>query len=76
MPALSLARSVLEGKGKNGVALLHRILAVGLARVQGVVDLVKSRRGGELVFFDVSSRSLGWKKDGSGRLEPTRVLNG
>ena len=49
VPALGLAGGVLEGEGKDGVALLHGILAVGLAGVEGVVDLVKCRRGGELV---------------------------
>jgi hypothetical protein len=51
VPAVDLAGSVLEVESENGVALLQRILAVGLAGVKCVVDLVESRGGGELVWF-------------------------
>jgi hypothetical protein len=54
VPALGLAGGVLEGEGEDGVALLHGILAVGLAGVQGLVDLVEGRGGGELVCLGVS----------------------
>jgi hypothetical protein len=50
VPALGLAGGVFEGKGKDGVALLDGVLAVGLAGVERVVDLVKCRRGRELVY--------------------------
>jgi hypothetical protein len=51
VPALGLAGGVLEGEGKDGVALLHGILAVGLAGIKGLVDLVEGGGGGELVWI-------------------------
>lgn len=48
-PALRLAATVLKGEGEDGVALLDRILAVGVACVERLVDGVKGGRGGELV---------------------------
>jgi len=55
VPALSLTSGVLEVEGKDGVALLDSVLAVGLAGVEGVVDGVESRRRGELVWYGISS---------------------
>lgn len=49
MPALRLAGRVLEGEGVDAVALLDGVLALGLVRVEGVVDGVKGGRGRELV---------------------------
>jgi hypothetical protein len=51
VPAVDLAGGVLEVESEDSVALLQRILAVGLAGVEGLVDLVESRGGGELVWF-------------------------
>ena len=49
VPAVGLAGGVLEGEGKDGVALLQGVLAVGLAGVEGGVDRLEGRGGGELV---------------------------
>lgn len=58
VPALGLARGVLEGEGKDGVALLHGILAVGLAGREHLVDFVKRRGGGELVCLPWSASEI------------------
>lgn len=49
VPALRLARLVLEGEGKDGVALLNSILPVGVAGAEGRVDGIEGGRGGKLV---------------------------
>lgn len=49
VPVLRLASLVLQGKSKDGLALLDGILPLGLVGVERVVDGVKGRRGGELV---------------------------
>lgn len=49
MPALRLSSLVLQREGKDSIALLERVLPVGLVGLQGRVDGVESRRRRELV---------------------------
>lgn len=49
MPALSLAGRVLQCKGVDTVSSLDRILSVGFAPSQGVLDRLEGCGGGELV---------------------------
>lgn len=49
VPLVGLAGGVLEDKGKDGVALLDGVLAVGLAAGKGAVDGVEGGGGRELV---------------------------
>lgn len=51
MPALSLAGSVLEGKGVDTVALLNGVLALLVAGAESLADGVEGRRGRELVYM-------------------------
>ena len=50
VPLVGLAGSVLEDKGKDGLALLDGVLAVGVAAGKSAVDRVESSGGGELVY--------------------------
>jgi hypothetical protein len=50
VPALCLASGVFESEREDGVALVDGVLAVSLAGVESVVDLVESRGGRELVY--------------------------
>ena len=55
MPALGLTGCVLQREGEHGVALLDRILLVGLAGLDGAVDGVESGGGRELVYLALSA---------------------
>lgn len=57
VPAVGLTGSVLQIEGKDGIALLDGVLAVGLAGFQSIVDGVESGRGGELVWGTLQSAS-------------------
>lgn len=49
MPALGLAFLVLQGEGKDAIALLDSRLAVLLAGLERLIDDVEGGRRGELV---------------------------
>ena len=49
MPLGGLAGFVLEDESENGVALLDGVLAIGLAGVKGLVDLLEGGGRRELV---------------------------
>lgn len=50
VPAVGLTGRVLEGEGKDGLALADGLLAIGLARVQSIVDGVERGGGWEFVW--------------------------
>ena len=49
VPALGLASLVLQGESEDGTALLDGILAIGLRRVESLVDGVEGRGGREAI---------------------------
>lgn len=49
MPLVGLSGLVFEDESENGVALLDSVLAIGLAGVKGLVDLLEGGGRRELV---------------------------